>query len=94
LLGGRPIDEGTDVKGTHVELAWAGPGRIRFFQPSFDTADSHWLGSRTGRAHHLAFTAADPGSIPDAVARRDSDYEIDPDANFGVRLILRPPLTA
>jgi catechol 2,3-dioxygenase-like lactoylglutathione lyase family enzyme len=94
LLGGRPVDEGTDVTGAHVELAWPGPGRIRFFQPSLGTADSQWLGSRTGRAHHLVFTAADPGSIPDTVARRDNDYEIDPDANFGVRLILRPPLTA
>jgi catechol 2,3-dioxygenase-like lactoylglutathione lyase family enzyme len=94
LLGGRPIDEGTDVRGAHVELAWPGPGRIRFFQPSLGTADSHWLGSRIGRAHHLVFTTADPGSIPGAAARRDNDYEIEPDSNFGVRLILRPPLTS
>jgi methylmalonyl-CoA/ethylmalonyl-CoA epimerase len=91
LLGGRPVDEGRDVKGAHLELAWPGPGRIRFLQPTLDTADSHWLGARTGRAHHLVFTIADPSSIPDAVARRDNDYEIDPATNFGVRLILHAP---
>ena len=69
----------------------AGPGSHPFH---LGTADSHWLEGRPGRAHHLVFTVADPGSIPDTVARRDTDYEIDPDANFGVRLILRPPVTA
>ncbi|MDQ1422574.1 MAG: hypothetical protein QOD72_72 [Acidimicrobiaceae bacterium] len=88
LLGGRPVGEGRDISGSHVELAWPGPGRICLLQPSLGTADSQWLGSRTGRAHHLAFTVADPISVPGAVARHDNDYEIEPDANFGVRLIL------
>jgi hypothetical protein len=92
LLGGRPVGEGSDVTGSHVELAWSGPGRIRLLQPSRGTADSQWLGTRIGRAHHLAFTATDPASIPDTVARRDGHYEIDPDANFGVRLIVRAPI--
>jgi len=92
VLGGRPVEEGNDVTGAFVELAWPGPGRIRFLQPSLGTADSQWLGDRVGRAHHLAFTVADPGSIPDAVARRDDAYEVDPEANFGVRLILHAPL--
>jgi methylmalonyl-CoA/ethylmalonyl-CoA epimerase len=92
LLGGRAVDEGRDVNGAHLELAWPGPGRIRFLQPSLGTADSHWLGNRTGRAHHLVFTVANPGAIAGAVVRRDNHYEIDPDENYGVRLILHTPI--
>jgi methylmalonyl-CoA/ethylmalonyl-CoA epimerase len=64
LLGGRPIDEGKDVTGAYVELAWPGPGRIRLLQPSLGTADSQWLGTRAGRRS--------PTPSPGATARSRS----------------------
>lgn len=94
VLGGRALHERADVTGVHVELAWPGPGHLHLVQPSLGTAESTWLDSRPGRAHHLAFTAADPATIPDAVARRDGSYEIAPEANLGVRLIVSTPVVA
>jgi hypothetical protein len=30
--------------------------------------------------------------VPDVVAQRNGDFEIEPEANHGVRLVLRPPV--
>lgn len=47
LLAGTRVAEGE----AWVELAWAGPGRVRLLQPDDDR-----LGDRRGRVDHLAFT--------------------------------------
>jgi catechol 2,3-dioxygenase-like lactoylglutathione lyase family enzyme len=92
LLGGEETGRGEDEAATWVDLAWPGPGRIRVLAP----CDEHspvatWLDGRAGRLHHLAFTVDRPGEVPDAVALADGSWEVPPERNLGVRLILSPP---
>ena len=62
LLGGRETESLTPqypvTAGASVDLAWPGPGRIRLVQPETGTAEAAWIGDRTGRLHHVAFTVA------------------------------------
>ena len=83
----------------HVDLAWPGPGRIRLIEAR-STALREWVGTRPGRLHHLAFTLADPASVPgaeplsrvdDGADGTDGVFEVAPERNRGVRLRLTPP---
>jgi methylmalonyl-CoA/ethylmalonyl-CoA epimerase len=89
LLGGTVVDEDADALGQWVELAWPGPGRVRLLQPAPGDA---WLGPRSGRVRHLAFTSENPGRIAGAVSRGDGTFEVAPDANLGTALLLFPPV--
>lgn len=88
LLAGQERAEGRDDTGRWIDLAWPGPGRVRLLQPAAGSAVAAWVGDGAGRVHHLAFAAEDPASIPGARQSRDGLFEVDPDANLGVRLVL------
>jgi methylmalonyl-CoA/ethylmalonyl-CoA epimerase len=87
ILEGKVVDAGDDVLGCWTELAWPGPGRVRFIEPRGSARE--WLGDRPGRIHHLAFTVDDPRSVAGSAERDDGSYEVRPEDNLGVRLILR-----
>lgn len=76
--------------GECVDLTWPGPGRLRLLQPRAGTPEAAWLGDRSGRLHHLAFTVADPAMVREAVAMGDGRLEVPPERNGGVRLVLTP----
>jgi catechol 2,3-dioxygenase-like lactoylglutathione lyase family enzyme len=81
IFGGTRVDAGEDAGSRWVELRWPGPGRVRLATPaSPDAPLSDWLGGRSGRVHHLAFTV--PGL--------DKRIEVAPPDNHGVRLLLAP----
>lgn len=94
LLDGRPAETftpGTPVLGGEaVDLAWPGPGRLRLLQPTPGTPESAWLGGRSGRLHHVAFTVPDPAVVHEAVPVGDGRLEVPPERNGGVRLLLTP----
>lgn len=79
-------NEGTDQAGAFVDLD-SGPWQLRLVHPA-DPELAHWLGDRAGRLHHAAFTVDDAGSVPDARPLGDGRYEVPPEHNLGVRLIL------
>ena len=89
LLGGREVRRGRDRGSRWIDLRWPGPGRLRLVEPDGpDSPLAAWLGDRTGRLHHLAFSCRDPSSLRGADARRDGIWEVPPEANFGTRLLL------
>jgi len=89
LLAGEEIGRGGDEAAAWVDLAWPGPGRIRLLAPADGSSPvAAWLGSRAGRLHHLAFAVDDPGGVPDAVQLADGSWEVPPERNLGVRLVL------
>lgn len=91
LLGGQEVGRGDDEGGRWVDLAWPGPGRVRLLAPSDDSSPvAAWIGDRPGRVHHLAFAADDPTSLTGARPLGDGTVEVPPEANLGVRLIVRP----
>jgi catechol 2,3-dioxygenase-like lactoylglutathione lyase family enzyme len=91
LLGGRECDRGHGGTDPWVELRWPGPGRLRLVQPgSADSEVAGWVGERSGRIHHLAFACERPDRLQGAVGREDGSWEVSPEANLGVRLILYP----
>ena len=92
LLGGREEDRRQDEAGRSVDLAWVGPGRLRLLEPTSGTGPvATWLGGRPGRLHHLAFTVDDPAGVPGSRPLGNGDFEVPPQANQGVRLLLRAP---
>lgn len=89
LLGGDELERGEDGGTTWVDLAWPGPGRVRLVAPASPGASLHgWLDGRPGRVHHLAFAANDPATITDADDRGDGFFEVVPERNLGVRVLL------
>jgi hypothetical protein len=86
LLAGNVEAEGDEDGMRWLDLAWPGPGRVRLLAGArFDD----WLDGRSGRVHHLAFATEHPSTVEGAVATdRDGTYEVPPDANRGVRLLL------
>jgi methylmalonyl-CoA/ethylmalonyl-CoA epimerase len=87
LLGGTRCTGGNDRASRWVELGWAGPGRLRLVEPTGAGELDDWLGDRSGRVHHLAFSVADPTAITDAVAS-GHHWQVEPATNFGTRLFL------
>ena len=94
LLAGQPTEPLAPSfavpAGVVADLAWPGPGRLRLLQPDPGTAESAWLGHRSGRLHHLALTVPDPAVVGGAIPMADGRLEVPPDRNHGVRLILTP----
>jgi len=89
VLGGEEVAAGKDDDVRWVELAWPGPGRVRLLEPAADTTPvARWLDGRPGRVHHLAFSCDEPAGVPGAEVRPAGRWEVPPEANFGVRLLL------
>ena len=87
LLGGAVTGEGEHDGIAWTDLAWPGPGRVRLLSGAPLTS---WLDGRAGRIHHLAFATADPQGVPGArPTDRDGVFEVAPEDNRGVRLLLR-----
>jgi methylmalonyl-CoA/ethylmalonyl-CoA epimerase len=83
VLTGQRVDEGDGW----AELDW-GSGHLRLVHARGPEADA-WLRGAPGRVHHAALTVDDP-SLPDATALGDGRYEVAPEHNLGLRLILLP----
>ncbi|MGI9615667.1 MAG: VOC family protein [Acidimicrobiales bacterium] len=83
------VEEGNDGVGSYVELA-SGAFRLQLVNPT-DAELGHWLGDRTGRLHHVAFSLDEPGTVPDARPIGAGRYEIPPEQNLGLRLRLQSP---
>jgi hypothetical protein len=89
LLRGDEVASGANEAIRWVDVEWPGAGRVRLMEPATPTSPmAGWLGGRSGRVHHIAFAALDPGSIPGAVALADGSWEVPPDDNLGTRLVL------
>ena len=103
VLGGQVVDEGSHTDYRWVELTWGGPIGLRLLSPIDATSGSPlrtWLGDRRGRIHHLELSVAEPDTLPGAresgmlpasasEAGRGSTFEIPPEENAGLRLIVR-----
>jgi hypothetical protein len=93
LLHGAERGRGTDTDafGTveWVELEWPEEGRIRLLHAG-DGPLAGWLGGRSGRLHHVAFSVDDPDAVAGAVPMPDGRWEVPPERNHGVRLLLSP----
>jgi methylmalonyl-CoA/ethylmalonyl-CoA epimerase len=85
-LGMETAEQGTDDAGAYSELTSAG-WRLRLVQPA-DAVLGHWLGDRAGRLHHVAFSVEEPATVPDARPLGDGLYEVPPERNLGLRLLL------
>ncbi|MGH9307680.1 MAG: VOC family protein, partial [Acidimicrobiales bacterium] len=104
LLGGAEQDRGSSEAfggSEWVDLAWPGAGVLRLISPArpdnaptrADNALAHWLGGRSGRIHHLHFACSRPRELAGAKPAsgtdgRDPCFEVTPEDNFGVRLLL------
>lgn len=84
LLGGVTVDAGAGGRLGWVDLAWAGPGRVRLL--AGDPVRS-WVGERPGRLHHLAFRVEDPAGVAGSVAG-DGWWQVPPAPPLGTRLVL------
>jgi uncharacterized protein YjbJ (UPF0337 family) len=95
LLGGQEAARGEDAGTRWVDLTWPGQARIRVVEPSrLSSPLADWIGGRPGRLHHLAFVLPDPPSVAGGSERSDGVWEVAPEHNFGVRLLLqRRPAT-
>ena len=115
LLGGRQTGQGVGEGDQWIDLAWDGPLALRLVSPTTPTppADSatpteattlwRWLGSRTGRIHHLEMDVEEPEHVPGARPldaghaipgqsasgdTTEATWIIEPEANAGLRLAL------
>jgi len=89
LLSGAVLDEGADDLGRYLLVGWPGPGRVRLVCPDAGSPVRDWLGSRAGAVHHIAFSLDDPADVPAAKEVSDGVWEVSPEDNDGVRLVLR-----
>jgi catechol 2,3-dioxygenase-like lactoylglutathione lyase family enzyme len=84
LLSGNEVGRGHDelLASDWVEYDWPSGGVVRLFEMPA------WLDGDTGRLHHVAFTTVDAQEVSDAKPTGDGRYEVPPDANLGLRLLL------
>jgi methylmalonyl-CoA/ethylmalonyl-CoA epimerase len=85
LLDGEQTAAGRDeLFGVdYVELGWSSGGRIRLFNAP------EWIApGENGVMHHAAFTVADATAVKAAKPLDDGRFEVAPEDNFGVRLVL------
>jgi methylmalonyl-CoA/ethylmalonyl-CoA epimerase len=87
VLGGSVTDQGQGPDGAWADVAWPGPGRVRFLEPSAE-APLAWMGRQPGRIWYLEFRCPDPAGVPGAERIGDDVYEIPPERNLGTRLRL------
>jgi len=91
LLGGQETERGADESARWVELAWPGPGRVRLVAPASPASPlASWLGDRSGRMHHIAFSGVSLAEVEGAVELADGGAELPPDTTTGTRLLLEP----
>ncbi len=85
LLNGEERGRGHDdlLAADCIEFGWPSGGVVRLLEMP------GWLGGNAGRLHHAAFTTENPEDVPGAKPTGDGRYEIAPEANLGVRLLLR-----
>ena len=89
LLAGLEQDRGEEEGLRWVDLAWPGPGRIRLAEPTTGSGPlAAWLDGRPGRIHHVAFTCDAPDRVTGARPLADRRWEVPPEDNLGVRLLL------
>ncbi len=88
LLGGQPGAEGNDSSARWFDLGWEGGGCIRLVTPNAPGSVETWLGDRPGRFHHLALATTRPDTFAGAHVTHDGRFEVPPEANAGVRLLL------
>ena len=79
VLGGQELSRGDDTIGRWVELGWPGPGRVRLLERDRDGVD------------HLAFACDAPEEISDVRPIGEGVFEVPPERNLGMRLLLHPP---
>lgn len=90
VLQGVRTGSGQDEAARWIDVMWSKAGRLRLLSPTSPSSPvAAWLGARPGRFHHLAFTCQAPEEVADVVATADGAWEVAPEANLGVRLILR-----
>ncbi len=90
LLGGSETASGEDSDGHWLELSWPGEGRIRLLSPTgADSPMRDWLGGRSGRIHHVAFTCETPGLIRGSRHIREGLWEIGPTPGTNTLIRLR-----
>lgn len=84
LLKGAPLGRGRDdlIAADWIEYGWASGGVVRLFEMP------DWLGGEAGRLHHAAFTTVNPEGVPDTKPTGDGRYEVAPEANLGLGLLL------
>jgi methylmalonyl-CoA/ethylmalonyl-CoA epimerase len=91
LLGGSATRSGKAAGERWVDLEWPGSGCIRLIAPDAPRSPlSEWIGDRPGRVHHLAFELAHPDAVPAARQLSVGIWEVAPEDNLGVRLVLIP----
>jgi hypothetical protein len=111
LLGGRPAGQGIGRGHQWIDLEWDGPLALRLVSPTTpapmasEEAASlwNWLGSRTGRVHHVQMEADEPEFVsgarpletgdfipgpPGSGAMTDGAWVVEPESNAGLRLVL------
>jgi catechol 2,3-dioxygenase-like lactoylglutathione lyase family enzyme len=90
LLDGQELHRGADDSCCWVDVRWPGPGVVRVVSPTRpDSELTSWMGDRRGRIHHLVFSCERPAEVGDARAANNGWWEVPPEANLGVRLLLR-----
>ena len=104
LLGARPrsLRAPANAAWTGLELTWPeSPLAVRLVSPAGrDDPLTDWIGGRSGRIHHLGFRLKEDGAIAgshpgggDVAGLEAGDLPtarvVAPDANFGVRLVVR-----
>ena len=102
VLDGRRVADGTSPGIRWVDLAWPGPLGVRLLGPDGTGGPlDDWLGGLVGRVHHVALEVTEPDSVPgaapatSAIALAEAPegtpvWEIGPDVNLGLRLVLVP----
>jgi hypothetical protein len=118
FLGGRRAGQGFGEGHQWIDLEWDGPLALRLVSPttpnpppaSGDPEEAGslwtWLGSRTGRIHHVEMEVEEPDNVPGARPLEAGDdvpghsapgepteaaWVIEPGANAGLRLVLHRP---
>jgi hypothetical protein len=94
ILGGTESGSGREAGSEWVDLEWDDDGRIRLLHPTDpDSALAQWLRGRPGGIRHLDIVVDEPERVAGAVEQSDGVWEIAPEGNFGVRLLLSSPLS-
>ncbi len=105
LLAGLVVGEGSAPDARWLEVSWGGPLGLRLVAPIGGPSGEplrRWLGGRAGRVHHLDLEAEEPDAVAGTVASEPARsgtaavagtgpaWEVPPEDNGGLRLVLYP----